>query len=329
MFYHRENMSLTGEEINRFVVDFFVNMERHKNFIKQEFEKRFAEGRMNKRTRGDQERDVLHHILFMPAATQQRPQPPVRTPRRRLRMTPQEQRPVQDEFDEVQDELSFDEMSNEFPELLDCFSSEGFDPGQFEHFARNFLRQIHERTDMNPEDVEKEKTRIVFALAQNIYVMCTLSKGQMKAITSFWKAMIAFLSPEAGAAAKKIRVSYSSCVRQAQKRYEETQERHRQMFEDCVHFSIALDTSQFGRDNFVSCVGRFGFEDRISQEILFLDKVTASTGREMARFIFEKLDEKCGDFSKLVSITTDGASNVVSQECGLANELIKIINEKR
>ena len=88
MFYHRENMSLTGEEINRFVVDFFVNMERHKNFIKQEFEKRFAEGRMNKRTRGDQERDVIHHILFIPAATQQRPQPPVRTPRRRLRMTP-------------------------------------------------------------------------------------------------------------------------------------------------------------------------------------------------------------------------------------------------
>ena len=49
----------------------------------------------------------------------------------------------------------------------------------------------------------------------------------------------------------------------------------------------------------------------------------------MARFIFGKLDEKCDDFSKLVSITTDGASNMVGQECGLANELIKIINEKR
>ena len=48
----------------------------------------------------------------------------------------------------------------------------------------------------------------------------------------------------------------------------------------------------------------------------------------MASFIFGKLDEKCNDFSKLVSITTDGASNMVSQDCGMANELIKIINEK-
>ena len=226
-------------------------------------------------------------------------------------------------------ELIFEELSNEFPELLDCFSTDGFDPRRFERFAENFMRQLAEKADLNPQDVEKEKTRIVSVLAQNIYVMCTLSKGQMKAITSFWKAMIAFLSPEAGAAAKKIHVSYSSCVREAQRRHEETQERHRQMFESCVHFSIALDTSQFGRDNFVSCVGRFGFEDRICQEILFLEKVTASTGREMARFIFGKLDEKCRDFSKLVSITTDGASNMVSKECGLANELIKIINEKR
>ena len=211
-------------------------------------------------------------------------------------------------------------MSNEYPELLDCSSTDGFDPRRFEHFARDFLRQFSERTDMNPKDVENEKTLIVSTLTQNLYVMCTLFKDQMKAITSFWKAMIAFLSPEAGAAAKKIHVSYSSCVREAQRRHEETQERHRQMFESCVHFSIALDTSQFGRDNFVSCIGRFGFEDRISQEILFLDKVTASTGREMARFIFGKLDEKCRDFSKLVSITTDGASIMVSQECGLANE---------
>ena len=226
-------------------------------------------------------------------------------------------------------ELILEEMSNEFPELLDCFSSDGFDPRRFERFAEHFLRQLDERTDMNPQKVEKEKTRIVSALAQNLYVMCTLSKGQMRAITAFWKAMISFLSPEAGAVARKIRVSYSSCVRQARRQFEETQERHRQMFEDCVHFSIALDTSQFGRDHFVSCVGRFGFEDRICQEILFLEKVTASTGREMASFIFGRLDEKCRDFSKLVSITTDGASNMVSQECGLANEMIKIINEKR
>ena len=39
-----------------------------------------------------------------------------------------------------------------------------------------------ERADLNPQDVEKEKTRMVSALAQNLYIMCTLSKGQLKAI---------------------------------------------------------------------------------------------------------------------------------------------------
>ena len=33
-----------------------------------------------------------------------------------------------------------DEIIYAFPELFDCFSSEGFDSSQFKNFARNFLR---------------------------------------------------------------------------------------------------------------------------------------------------------------------------------------------
>ena len=119
---------------------------------------------------------------------------------------------------------------------------------------------------------------MVSVLAQNLYMMCTLSKSQMKTITSFWKEMIGFIAPEAAPTANKIHVSYTTCLREAQRRYDEAEERHRKMFRDCLHVSIAVDTSQFGQDNYLSCVGRFGFEDSISQEILIFEKTTAKTG---------------------------------------------------
>ena len=67
------------------------------------------------------------------------------------------------------------------------------------------------------------------------------------------------------------------------------QTRHLEMMRDCWFFGLAIDTAQFGRDHFMSCVARFGFEDRISQEVLFFDKVSETTGKEMARFVFKKI----------------------------------------
>ena len=78
----------------------------------------------------------------------------------------------------------------------------------------------------------------------------------------------------------------------------------------------------------MSCVVRFGFEDRISQEVLFFDKVSETTGKQLAKFVFDKLEEKNCDFSKMVSITTDGATNMIGQERGMANEMMKFVKEK-
>ena len=100
------------------------------------------------------------------------------------------------------------------------------------------------------------------------------------------------------------------------------------MFRDCLYFSLALDTAQFGRDHFLSCVGRFGFDDYIFQVIIIFEKVSEKTGRELARFLFEKLAEKNCYFSKMVSITTDGAKNMIGQNHGMANEMVKMAKEK-
>ena len=60
-------------------------------------------------------------------------------------------------------------------------------------------------------------------------------------------------------------------------------------FRNCLYFSLALDTAQFGQDHFISCVSRFGFDDRISQEIIIFEKVSETTGQYLARFVFENL----------------------------------------
>ena len=117
-------------------------------------------------------------------------------------------------------------------------------------------------------------------------------EGQDKNITTFWKAIIGFISPEHKQFGKKIKVSYSTYVKEAQKLHTEIQARHLEMFRDCYYFSLALDTAQFWRDNFLSCVARFGFDDHISQEIIIFEKVAGTKGQELARLIFERLEGK-------------------------------------
>ena len=87
-------------------------------------------------------------------------------------------------------------------------------------------------------------------------------------------------------------MSYTGCVREAQRRYDMIQTKHLEMFRDCLHFSLAVDMAQFGQDHFLSCIGRFGFDDRISQVVLLFDKVAKKTGDKVARFIFDKLVDK-------------------------------------
>ena len=102
--------------------------------------------------------------------------------------------------------------------------------------------------------------------------------------------MIAFIAPEAEATANKIHVSYAGCLREAKKRCAAIQTRHLEMTRDCLYFALAIDTAQFGRTHFMSCVARFGFDDHISQEVLFFEKVSETTGQKMAKYVVDKLE---------------------------------------
>ena len=78
---------------------------------------------------------------------------------------------------------------------MDCFSSDGFDPGKFDEFTRDFLRNLPEFMEAKDfEKMQNEKAKIISVLARNLYIMCTLSQDPIKNVTSFWKAMICFIS---------------------------------------------------------------------------------------------------------------------------------------
>ena len=195
------------------------------------------------------------------------------------------------------------------------FSNEGFDQKRFIDFAEDFFSHFPESMDKKEfNKMQSEKAKIISTLAKNLYIICTLSREQVKNITSFWKTMMSFMTPESTQFVQKIHVSYTGCVREAQRRYDTIQTKQLEMFRDCLYFSLAVDMAQFGQGHFISCIGRFGFDDRISQVVLLFDKVAEKTGDKVARFIFDKLVEKKCDFSKLVSITTDGAKNMISQD---------------
>ena len=80
---------------------------------------------------------------------------------------------------------------------MDCFSSDGFDPCKMEELTREHLRNLPEFMEAKDfEKMQNEKAKIISVLARNLYIMRTLSRSQIKNITSFWKAMICFISPE-------------------------------------------------------------------------------------------------------------------------------------
>ena len=322
---HKQTFTLEPEHVRFLEADFFINNEKHTGFIRKDFEYRFETGKMwGVGVPINPSQQVQFTPLHLRTPSQDWRSFPAETPPGDQSRPPPP--PIHDYIPPPDNH--YEHAQESYPHLFDCLSVDGFDRAQFEQFIRNNCSLFDETSGNDHLIVQKEKARMISVLAHNLYMMCTLSKNQMKQITAFWKAMIAFISPEAGAIANKIHVSYSSCLREAKRRSDETQARHHEMFRNCMYFSLALDTAQFGLDHHISCVVRFGFDDKIQQENLFFEKVSETTGHGLARFVFMKLLEKQCDFSKLVSITTDGAKNMISQQRGLASEIVQMANNQ-
>ena len=100
-----------------------------------------------------------------------------------------------------------------------------------------------------------------------------------------------------------------------------------QSMKECSFFSIAVDSALIRNEHLLSCFVRMSFEERTVQHPLFFAVCPQSTGSGVALFIFNKLVEREAPFEKLVSVSTDGATNMIGGNVGMTACLKRLIQQ--
>ena len=137
-YHHRQTFIMSDEETQRRFNELTSDFEGFTTRVKKVFERRFDDGRLRGR-RSIQEEETTIPVFSVQFQPTPRPLlPPVSIPRRRTvhRVEEHPQRP-EPLHEEMHEDTQNDELP-EFPELMSCFSNEGFDPRRFGQFAEYF-----------------------------------------------------------------------------------------------------------------------------------------------------------------------------------------------
>ena len=142
------------------------------------------------------------------------------------------------------------------------------------------------------------------------------------------KVILVLTSPKTEEIARKIHASYLSCRREAVKQHTERDSSVETRLATCKYFSLAIDTAQFGQEHVLSCTTRTVFDEKMEQLTLFYSVCHASTGEELAHFVFDKLKQFNVPFKKLVSVATDGAKNMIGGVSGMIPILNRFVRQE-
>ena len=181
--------------------------------------------------------------------------------------------------------------------LTDCFDKFCFVHGTFDSSAfislwqTLFSQNCHDNDFLDRDRFRLLKGRIISFAMKTIFVMLALTRKQMDTLNVFVKTILTFVSEENAKLCKHIHSGYMSCVRECEKRADKRNNFVKETFRECDWFSVALDSALFGQDHVLSCIARFTFQDRMKQFPLFFSVCHASTGEEIATFVFEKLKQ--------------------------------------
>ena len=72
---------------------------------------------------------------------------------------------------------------------------------------------------------------------------------------------------------------------------------------------------------------RFSFDTHLEQFPLFFTVCDASTGQDLAAFVFNRLKQMNAPLSKLVSLSTDGASCMIGQDNGMFSCFKRLVQQ--
>mgnify|MGYP004552267677 CR=1 FL=1 len=171
------------------------------------------------------------------------------------------------------------------------------------------------------------KSRVITLMLRRLSSRLSLSRNQNDQVVSFLKMMILFISPEQQDISRRIFASHTSCQRQSLKDHEKRFLLCKKYMEECLFFSIAVDTALFGNQHFISCIVRFSFDSNTLEIPLFICSCVTSSGKELARLIFERLIERNARLDKFVSVATDGAANMVGKFNGMTTHLKTLVEQ--
>ena len=158
-YYHKNTFTFTVQQVEEVAADFISNRERNDNILKDEFERRFQNGAMRRVTYIQQ--TPQQTITFLPRPLPFQPPRPTRPARPNVR--PLSNTPPVDETGHPERDDSpidvFDEVQEDFPEMFDCFSTDGFNPSRFDVFIRDFFGEVPDRIEKKYLTKSKRKRR--------------------------------------------------------------------------------------------------------------------------------------------------------------------------
>ena len=158
-YYHKFRFSYTLREVEVIAADFVENQSRHDLLLKNEFERRFENGKMRRVTyvqpMHQQTITITPHPLPFEPPPARMVRPAVRRPRVVEPVPDNEEPQRQDQPIDV-----FDEVQDDFPDLFDCFSNKGFDPYRFEDYIKDFFGQFSERVEKKTEKSKRRRRRL-------------------------------------------------------------------------------------------------------------------------------------------------------------------------
>ena len=201
--------------------------------------------------------------------------------------------------------------------LSQCFLANRFDSFRFIELMDRLKSFKAVKTIFFSSKKDMFLSNLITSVMRKVFVCLSMSRSQIDTCSRLVKCVLLLLSDQHTTITRRIHSNYSSCLRESLGMGQEKDHFLEDCFQRCHYFSLALDTGLFGQEHIMSCTVRFVFETKILQFPLFMALCYASSGEEKAAFLFTKLIEKKATFSKLVSVTTDGASSMTGNEWGL------------
>ena len=179
-YYHKFRFSYTLREVEVIAADFISNQSRHDLLLKNEFERRFEKGKMRRVTyvQPTQQQTIAFtpYLSRLNGILQQESQDPLCVEQESLSLCQKK-----NNLNVMLNQLMFLTRFKMISQICSTvFRTRDSIPVVSRTISKISLVNFRNESRKKTEKIQNEKAKIVSVLAQHLYIMCTLSKDQIK-----------------------------------------------------------------------------------------------------------------------------------------------------